>query len=130
MKPLGGATRSPDIAYNFFDDIVREYDSLKAKLVKRPTRLNLPTILLLHEEMTMFFLLELGYSFRYFPDNGEFPYIKFRGVQNLSNAWWNLSEIYAILTFILLPQTRNRLQQVCLFICGIWLDIWFSDHHF
>ena len=49
---------------------------------------------------------------------------------NLSNARWNSRGIYAILAFILLPQTRNQLQQICLFICGIWLDIWFSDHHF
>ena len=40
---LGDATRSPNIAYNFVDEIVREYDSLKKKFVKRPTRFNLPT---------------------------------------------------------------------------------------
>ena len=22
------------------------------------------------------------------------------------------------------------MQKICLFICGIWRDIWFSDHHF
>jgi hypothetical protein len=126
-ETLGGDTSSPDIAYDFVDDIVREYDSLKTKFVQSPTRLNLPTITWRDD---MLFLLELGYTFRYFLDNGEFPYIKFRGLPNLSNARWNSRGIYAILAFILLPQTRNRLRQICSFICGIWLDIWFSDHRF
>ena len=43
-ETLGGATCSADIAYNFVDDIVREYDSLKIKFVLRPTSFNLPMI--------------------------------------------------------------------------------------
>ena len=101
----GGATRSPDIANNIVDDDVREYDSLKTKFVQRPTRLNLPTITW---RDGMLFLLELGYTFCYFLNNREFLYIKFRGLPNLSYARWSSSGIYAILAFILLPQTRNR----------------------
>ena len=126
-ETLEGATRSPDIAYNFVNDIVRKYDSLKTKFVQGPTRLNLSTFTWRDD---MLFLLELGFAFHYFLDNGEFLYIKFCRLPNLSNARWNSHGIYAILGFILLPQTRNRLQQICLLICGIWLDIWFSDHHF
>ena len=81
-ETLEGATRSPDIVYNL--DIVREYDSLKVKFVQRPTRLNLPTITWRDD---MLFLL--GYTFRYFFDNGKFPYIIFCGMPNLSNPWWN-----------------------------------------
>ena len=65
-ETLGGATRFPDIAYNFVNDTVRECDSLKKKFVQRPTRLNLPTITW---RGNMLFLLKLGYTFRYFLDN-------------------------------------------------------------
>ena len=103
-ETLEGATRSPDIAYNFVDDNVTKYDSLKTKFVQGPTRLNLSTITWGDD---MLFLLELGFAFRYFLDNGEILYIKFCGLPNLSNAQWNSCGIYAILAFILLPQTRN-----------------------
>ena len=43
-ETLGGATRSPDSAHNFVDDIVKESDSLKTKFVQRTTRLNRPTV--------------------------------------------------------------------------------------
>ena len=62
-ETLAGATRSPDIAYNFID-IVREYDSLKTKFVQRPTRFNLPTITWGDE---LLFLLKLEYTFSLFP---------------------------------------------------------------
>ena len=47
-ETLGGATCSPDIAYNFVYDIVRKYDFLKTKFV--------PTITWRDD---MLFLLEL-----------------------------------------------------------------------
>ena len=103
-ETLGGATRSTDIAYNFVYDIVSEYDSLKTKFVQRLTRFNLPTIIWRDD---LLFLLKLECTFHYFLENGEFPYIKCCGLPNLSNAGWNSRGTYAILAFILLPQTRN-----------------------
>ena len=112
-ETLGGAARSPDIANNFVDDIVREYDFLKTKFVQRPTRLNLPTITWRGD---MLFVLELGYTFSYFFDNGEFPYIKFRGLPNLSNPRWNSSGTYAILAFILFKREIHCSRFVYLFV--------------
>ena len=110
LRLSGGATHSPDITYNFVNDIVREYDSLKTKFVQRPTRLSLLTVTWRDD---MLFLLELGYTFCYFLNNGDFPYIKFRALPNLSNAQWNSSGIYAILAFILLHQKYRYDNCVC-----------------
>jgi hypothetical protein len=38
--------------------------------------------------------------------------------------------IFALLSYILVPESREQLDAVCSFICGKWCDIWFSRQLF
>ena len=67
---------------------------------------------------------------RFHDEHDRFPLVEFKKIPNISNARWNSRALLAILAFILMPDARNRLRRVCLFICTTWADIWFSDQKF
>jgi len=123
----GNATISPNISYNFVEEIKQKYDVLKRYFVQSSAHVTCPP---LGWRDDMQFLLELGHCFRYYLRNGEFPFIHFRPLPPISNARWNSRGILAFLTFILLPHYREQLLPVCKFISGVWMDTWFSDHKF
>ena len=122
---LGGETRAPHLNYYFVDEIVLNYATLKDQFLQcNNSQLKLSAI---GWRDDMQFLFELCQSFRYYLENGEFPFIHFKSLPNRSNARWNSRAIFAILAFILISSERDRLLPICKFITGAWMDIWFSE---
>jgi hypothetical protein len=75
----------------------------------------------------MKFLFHLTRVFRCFEESGVFPKVKFQKIPKLSNARWNSRAILALLAFILLPERRDSLLDICRFISYRWADHWFTD---
>lgn len=48
----------------------------------------------------------------------------------ISNARWNSRATLALLAFILLPQERTLLKDICEFISFVWADLWFTDQKY
>jgi len=63
-------------------------------------------------------------------EKDEVFFVNFQQISNISNARWNSRAIIALLTFILMPETRIKLRKVCLFIFYQCSDHWFSNHLF
>lgn len=53
--------------------------------------------------------------------------MKFQKIPNLSNARWNSRAILALLAFILVPENRDSLLEICRFISYKWADLWFTE---
>jgi hypothetical protein len=126
---LGSETRSPNIQYEFVVEIVDNYDALQKKFIQSDNpKVDVPNI---GWRDDMQFLLELGHACRYYFNHGIFPFIPFKGLPNLSNARWNSRAILALLAYILLPHQRvEKMTLICKFICGTWMDLWFSDQKY
>lgn len=124
---LDGKTSSPEISYNFVEELIKNYKELQQIYKQNEEQLEVKNIKWRDD---MQFLYELGSAFRYFQKNKKFPKINFKTIPSLSNARWNSRAILAILAFILLPKYQTELYQICQFICGKWFDIWFSDQCF
>ena len=123
---LGENKLSPNIEYSFVKPLIQNYEALISQFVNGT------------EEITdkggwredMHFLYHLTRILRFYTENGRFPLVKFQKIPNLSNARWNSRAILALLAFILMPDSRVELNQVCLFISTTWADRWFSDQKF
>ncbi len=124
---LASTTTSPEMNYTFVTELVENYKALVENFKQTTIEISIPSMKWRDD---MNFLLELGLYYRYFTANGIFPVINFRILPNLSNARWNSRAIFVILAYILLPHYRERLQNICYFITGPWLDVWFSNHHY
>lgn len=124
---LGGKTSSPNIHYDFVVELQNNYIHLKNTFNQNDVVIKCMDI---KWRGDMQFLFELGKAFRYYNENGSFPFINFKSLPPMSNARWNSRAIFAILAFILLPNYREKLLSICKFICGPWYDVWFSDHCF
>jgi len=62
------------------------------------------------------FLFNLTPAFRFFEKSGEFHKVKFQKIPNLSNARWKSRAILSLVAFILLPERRDSLLDICKFI--------------
>ena len=124
---LGITTTSPNISYPFIDRILKNYDELVASYEQNP-------IVVSFENPgwrdDMKFLFELCQLFKYYMEHGVFPRVKFRKLPSISDCRWNSRAILSLLAFILLPDSRSQLSDVCHFIVGEWMQLWFSNHHF
>ena len=109
---LGGNNTSPNIEYPFIPELVNNYEQLKMNFTNGK------------EEITetagwrddMKFLFHLTRVFRFFEETGRFPKVKFQKIPNLSNARWNSRAILALLAFILVPERKDSLLEICRFI--------------
>lgn len=128
---LGDVTESPNIHYLFVTMIVKDYEMLKEVFVKRE---NKNATELQEQEKgwrdDMKFLHHQTCIFRHYRNFQQMPNAKFGTLPGISNARWNSQAIFALLTFILLPDEQENLQQLCEFICGQWSDAWFSGHYY
>lgn len=124
---LEGKSISPNINYFFMEELMKDYNKLIEKFKQSSINMNIPKMVWRDD---MRFLWELGHYYRYYIENGKFPAIHFKTLPNLSNARWNSRAILVLLAYILMPRHRPKLQTVCNFITGVWLDIWFSDQYF
>ena len=124
---LKKTSSSPDISYAVIDDLVDQYEELVSNFVQTGTVLNEKNPGWTDDAK---FLFELCSSYRYYQKHAEFNRIHFRKLPSLCDSRWNSRAILAILAFILMPEQRPRLRQLCDFISGDWMDLWFSDHKY
>ena len=123
---LQGSTKSPNIEYFFIKDMTSEYDKLKAAFCNGKAEI---------EETAgwrddMKFLFHLTRVFHHFTEKIELPFVRFQNIPNISNTHWNSRAILALLAFMLMPETRSRLDKVCSFLSYTWTDLWFSNQFF
>lgn len=123
---LHGSTKSPNIEYFFVQDLMSNYDQLKAAFSNGKTEIKETG----GWRDDMKFLFHLTRVFRHFTERSEIPFVKFKQIPNICNARWNSRAILALLAFILMPETRNRLRKICSFISYSWADHWFSSQLF
>ena len=121
---FGSATAtSPDIEYPFVKILLKDYEKLKKEFKNGEEMIS--------ESVSwrddMKFLHHLTQVYRFYEEKKEFPSIKFQKLPNLSQARWNSRAILAILAFILIPENRSSLRDVCKFISNSWANFWFSD---
>ena len=121
------ATSSPEISYTVFQPLFEKFDELVIEFHQQSCEE-------VSEEKTwredMDFLLHLSMAYRFYREKGYFPVIHFRKLPNLSNARWNSRAILALLSFILVPESRDELRLVCNFISGFWHNAWFSKQFY
>jgi hypothetical protein len=55
---------------------------------------------------------------------------KFCGLPPLRNARRKSRTIYALISYILVTESRANAAKVCSFICDKWCDVWFGNHFF
>ena len=124
---LQSATLSPNISYSFVGELTCDYENLKSDFGSQTDRPQL------NEETVgwrddMKFLNHLCHVFNYYERHQIFPSIRFHALPQISNARWNSRAIFALLAFILLPQTRtSEFENLWAFIAGPWCRSWFSD---
>ncbi|ESN97309.1 hypothetical protein HELRODRAFT_178094 [Helobdella robusta] len=128
---LGDSTESPNMNYPFVSKILKDYEMLKKDFESKAKKC---TPNLKEQEVgwrdDMKFLHHLICVFKHFKNFQKIPKVNFKALPGISNARWNSRAIFALLTFILLPDERKNLQKLCEFICGQWSDAWFSDHYY
>ena len=123
---LHGLTKSPNIEYFFVQDLMSNYDKLKAAFSSGKTEIKETG----GWRDDMKFLYHFTRVFRHSTERNEIPFVNFKQIPNISNARWNSRAILALLAFILLPETRIRLRKICSFISCSWGDHWFSSQLF
>lgn len=116
-------TKSPNIAYPFVPEVMTRYEELKVQFVNGTDQIVEKS----GWRDDMKFLFHLTRVFRFFEENGKFPFVKFQKIPNISNARWNSRAILVILAFILMPALRESLLKVCRFISYDWANYWFTD---
>lgn len=122
-EELGGNNTSPNIEYPFIPELVKNYEQLRMNF-KNGKEVITETA---GWRDDMKFLFHLTRVFRCFEESGVFPKVKFQKIPKLSNARWNSRAILALLAFILLPERRDSLLDICRFISYRWADHWFTD---
>lgn len=123
---LGGNNTSPNIEYPFIPELVKNYEQLKMNFKSGEEEISETA----GWRDDMKFLFHLTRVFRFFKETGRFPKVKFQKIPNLSNARWNSRAVLAILAFIVLPERRNSLLKICIFISYKWADHWFTDQKY
>jgi len=124
---IGGKTSNPNISYPFVSKIIENYESLKRKFGSQEdspilTQSNIGW----RDDMK--FLFHLSNVFCYYDEHNVFPFINFQTLPGISNARWNSRAIFALLAFILLPETRSaKFTELCRFIARPWSTVWFLD---
>ena len=123
---LHGSTKSPNIEYLFVQDLMSNYDKLKAAFNNGKTEIKETGGW--RDEMK--FLYHLTRAFRHLTERNEIPFVNFKQIPNISNARWISCAILALLAFILMPESRVRLRKICSFISYSCVDHWFSSQLF
>ena len=125
---FGESSTSPDIDYPFVTNILRNYEHLKEAFKSEASGK-------MEEEEQgwrddMKFLFHLIKVFNHYKQFNKMIKVRFHALPGLSNARWNSRAIFALLSFILVPESRAQLDKACSFICGNWSKIWFGGHMF
>ncbi|ELT91856.1 hypothetical protein CAPTEDRAFT_195438 [Capitella teleta] len=78
----------------------------------------------------MRFLYHLTRVMRFYEEKKRFPRVQLKKIPDISNTRWNSRAILALLSFILMPKTRKKLNTVGSFISNAWADHWFADQKY
>jgi len=115
-------SRSPNINYDFIEDILTNYDDLQQNYSGTNV---IPKQKNLGWRDDFRFLYELCEAYKYYQTEGKWPVIKWKKLPSLHNARWNSRAIFALIAFFLLPNYRNTLKMPCDFIANSWAKAWF-----
>lgn len=122
-EKLGENSSSPNINYFFTKELLEHYETLKQIFCNGTEEIKETG----GWRDDMKFLFHLTRTYRYYDQNKLFPNVRFQKIPNISNARWSSRAILALLAYILMPKTRNKLESVCSFISYKWADFWFDD---
>ena len=124
-------TVSPNLHYPFVSEILTNYETLKKNFANNKS---LDNTAILEQPQgwrdDMKFLFHLTRVYRHYKKYMKMPTVSFGPLPGLSNARWNSRAIFALLSYVLVPNSRNNLEEICNFITGSWCDIWFSNQIF
>ena len=90
---LHGSTKSPNIKYFFMQDLMSNYDKLKAAFSNCKTEIKETN----GWRDDMKFLYHLTRVFPHLTERNEIPFVNFKQIPNISNACWNSRAILAFL---------------------------------
>lgn len=135
---FGECSTSPDINYPFVTNILQNYEHLR-KVYKTEELLNLKEEERREGEVKeenvgwrddMKFLYQLIKVFKHYKQFNRMMKVRFQALPGLSNARWNSRAIFALLSYILVPESREMLDEGCTFISGHWSKVWFGGQMF
>ena len=78
----------------------------------------------------MKFLYQLIRVFNHYKEFNKMIKVRLHALPGLSNARWNSRAIFALLSYILVPESRALLDEGCTFISGNWSKVWFGGQMF
>ena len=73
------------------------------------------------------FLYQLCEAFKLNKETCKWPKIQWKNLPALHNARWNSRGSYALMVYFLIPNSRNRLENICQFISKDWSRFWFHN---
>lgn len=120
-------SRSPNINYDFIDEILGEYDDLQNAYMGTEV---IPRYENLGWRDDFKFLFELCEAYKFYKAEEKWPRIKWHKLPSLHSARWNSRGIFALIAFFLLPNWREQLRVTCDFIATTWSRAWFSNQHY
>lgn len=135
---FGESSTSPDINYPFVTNILQNYEHLR-EVYKAEELLNLEDEERGRGEVKeenvgwrddMKFLYQLIKVFNHYKQFNTMMKVRFHALPGLSNARWNSRAIFALLSYILVPESRAMLDEGCTFISGHWSKVWFGGQMF
>lgn len=78
----------------------------------------------------MKFLFHLVKVFNHYVLFNKMVKVRFQALPGLTNARWNFRAIFALLSFILVPESRAQFGDARGFISGNWGKMWFGGQTF
>ena len=123
-------TVSPNLEYPFVTNILNNYERLKFKFLEKCTVENMEMEDNPGWRDDMKYLFHLTRVFRNYKRFNKMVRVNFTALPGLSNSRWNSRAIFALLSYILVPESQPQLEEICTFICGKWCDVWFSGQLF
>ena len=121
---LGSSTRSPQLPYDFINEITNSYKVLKANY-EHDSELSLNENPGWRDDFR--FLYQLCEAFKLNKETCKWPKIQWKNLPALHNARWNSRGSYALMAYFLIPNSRNRLENICQFISKDWSRFWFHN---
>ena len=120
-------TCGPNLNYKFIEEILENYNELKASYIKE---IDMDEVTNLGWRDDFKYLYTLCNAFKLFKESGKQPNIEWKPLPSIHSARWNSRAIYALLAYFLLPKWREVLEIPVSFIAFGWQKAWFSNQKF
>ena len=72
-------------------------------------------------------LYQLCEAFKLNKETCKWPKNQWKNLPALHNVRWNSRGSYALMAYFLIPNSRNRLENICQFISKDWSRFWFHN---